>query len=88
MGSDDRVALAAAFVYGFPLVFDLQQVDRFTRSGIGGVSGCPPRPATSVPSCACTSRMTPCSTGATNSRRPSGATDQRVATARPPERRA
>ncbi|HYA69145.1 MAG TPA: DUF1254 domain-containing protein [Acidimicrobiales bacterium] len=36
--SDELVALAAeAFVYGFPLVFDLQEVDQFTRSGIGGV---------------------------------------------------
>jgi hypothetical protein len=35
-------ALAAeAFVYGFPLVFDLQEVERFTKLGIGGV---PPTP--------------------------------------------
>ena len=26
---------AGAYVYGFPLVFDLEQVDRFTRFGIG-----------------------------------------------------
>ncbi len=37
-GRDDLTALAAAaFIYGFPLVFDLQQVDRFTRDGVGGV---------------------------------------------------
>jgi hypothetical protein len=37
-----RTDLAAeAFIYGFPLVFDLEQVDRFTRSGMGGV---PPTP--------------------------------------------
>ena len=42
VASDDRVALAAeAFVYGFPLVFDLQEVDRFTRNGIGGVPATP-----------------------------------------------
>ena len=39
---DDQVALAAqAFLYGFPLVFDLQEVDRFTRNGIGGVPATP-----------------------------------------------
>jgi hypothetical protein len=32
---------ADAFVYGFPLVFDLKEVDRFTRSGIGGVPATP-----------------------------------------------
>ena len=38
MTPDERTALAAeAFIYGFPLVFDLRQVDRFLRSGIGGV---------------------------------------------------
>ena len=38
----ERAALAAeAFIYGFPLVFDLQQVERFTRSGISGI---PPTP--------------------------------------------
>jgi hypothetical protein len=42
MTGDDRAALATeAFVYGFPLVFDLQQVDRFVRSGIGGVPATP-----------------------------------------------
>ncbi len=38
----DLAALAAqAYVYGFPLVFDLQQVARFTRDGMGSV---PPVP--------------------------------------------
>ena len=37
--SDDLAA--QAFIYGFPLVFNLQQVDRFTREGIGAV---PPTP--------------------------------------------
>ena len=38
----DLAALAAqAYVYGFPLVFDLQQVARFTRVGMGSV---PPVP--------------------------------------------
>lgn len=38
----DRAALAAdAFVYGFPLVFDVQQVDRFAREGIGAVPATP-----------------------------------------------
>lgn len=42
MASEDRAALAAqAFIYGFPLVFDLQQVDRFIRSGMSTV---PPTP--------------------------------------------
>jgi hypothetical protein len=42
VASDDQAALAAeAFVYGFPLVFDLQEVDRFTRKGIGGVPATP-----------------------------------------------
>ena len=30
-----------AFIYGFPLVFDLQQVDRFTKEGIGSVPASP-----------------------------------------------
>jgi hypothetical protein len=30
-----------AFLYGFPLVFDLSEVGRFAREGIGGV---PPTP--------------------------------------------
>ena len=38
----DLTALAAeAYVYGFPLVFDLQQVDRFVRQGIGSLSPAP-----------------------------------------------
>jgi hypothetical protein len=38
MTSDELSALAAeAFIYGFPLVFNLQQVDRFLVSGIGDV---------------------------------------------------
>ena len=32
---------AEAFIYGFPLVFDLQEVDRFTTSGIGEVPATP-----------------------------------------------
>lgn len=40
--SDELAALAAeAFAYGFPLVFDLQEVERFTRSGIGKVPATP-----------------------------------------------
>jgi hypothetical protein len=36
VSADDLAALAAeAFIYGFPLVFDLKQVDRFSREGIG-----------------------------------------------------
>jgi hypothetical protein len=42
VAGDDQAALAAAaFVYGFPLVFDPQEVDRFTRHGIGGVPATP-----------------------------------------------
>lgn len=42
MTATDRQALAAeAYLYGFPLVFDLDEVARFTRSGLGGV---PPAP--------------------------------------------
>ena len=42
MTSDDRTALAAeAFIYGFPLVFDVQQVDRFVQSGMSSVSATP-----------------------------------------------
>jgi hypothetical protein len=38
----DLAALAAeAYVYGFPLVFDLQQVSRFTRAGMGSLSPAP-----------------------------------------------
>ena len=32
---------AEAFVYGFPMVFDLQQVERFTDAGIGNVPASP-----------------------------------------------
>jgi hypothetical protein len=40
--TDRRAALAAdAFIYGFPLVFDVQQVDRFARDGIGAVPATP-----------------------------------------------
>jgi hypothetical protein len=39
---EDLAALAReAFIYGFPLVFDLQQVGRFTREGMGGVPATP-----------------------------------------------
>ncbi len=39
---DDIAALAAeAFIYGFPLVFDLEEVERFTREGMGVL---PPAP--------------------------------------------
>jgi hypothetical protein len=38
----DQAALAAeAFVYGFPLVFDLQEVGQFTRAGMGSVPATP-----------------------------------------------
>ena len=38
--ADGRVALAAdAFIYGFPLVFDLQEVDRFAPRGDRGGAG-------------------------------------------------
>ena len=37
--SDDLAALAAdAYVYGFPLVFDLRAVDGFTREGMGSLA--------------------------------------------------
>jgi hypothetical protein len=40
--ADARVALAAdAFIYGFPLVFDVQEADRFARGGIGAVPATP-----------------------------------------------
>jgi hypothetical protein len=40
--TDDRAPLAAdAFVYGFPLVFDVQEVDRFAQEGIGAVPATP-----------------------------------------------
>lgn len=38
----DRAALASeAFIYGFPLVFDLEQVVRFTEHGLGAVPAVP-----------------------------------------------
>ena len=41
-GGQDLKALAAqAFIYGFPLVFDLQEVARFEREGIGDVPATP-----------------------------------------------
>ena len=40
--SDDLAALAAdAYVYGFALTFDLQQVSRFTREGMGSLAPAP-----------------------------------------------
>jgi hypothetical protein len=40
--TDHLTDLAAeAFIYGFPLVFDLQEVDRFARDGIGAVPATP-----------------------------------------------
>ncbi len=40
--AEDLTALAAeAFIYGFPLVFDLEQVDRFDREGIGDLAPSP-----------------------------------------------
>ena len=40
--ADERAALAGeAFIYGFPLVFDLAEVGRFARSGIGEVPATP-----------------------------------------------
>jgi hypothetical protein len=40
--SPGLAALAAeAFIYGFPMVFCLQQVDRFTRRGMGSVPAAP-----------------------------------------------
>jgi len=36
-GADLASLAAEAFIYGFPLVFDLQEVARYTREGIGGV---------------------------------------------------
>lgn len=43
--SDDLAVLAAdAYIYGFPLVFDLQEVGSFTRDGMGSI---PPAPLNS-----------------------------------------
>ena len=40
--TDDLEGLAAeAFIYGFPLVFDLQEVERFTRQGLGALAPAP-----------------------------------------------
>jgi hypothetical protein len=40
--AEDLTTLAAeAFIYGFPLVFDLEQVDRFDREGIGDLRPSP-----------------------------------------------
>src|SRR6476646_12172462 len=39
---DELAELAAeAFIYGFPLVFDLQEVERFTRVGMGALAPAP-----------------------------------------------
>jgi hypothetical protein len=39
---DDLAALASeAYIYGFALVFDLQQVGRFTREGMGSLAPAP-----------------------------------------------
>ena len=32
---------AEAFIYGFPLVFDLQEVERFTHVGLGALAPAP-----------------------------------------------
>jgi hypothetical protein len=40
-GEDLATLAAEAFIYGFPLVFDLEQVDRFQREGIGSVAATP-----------------------------------------------
>jgi len=40
--TDHLEGLAAeAFIYGFPLVFDLQEVERFTRQGLGALAPAP-----------------------------------------------
>ncbi|HTT53230.1 MAG TPA: DUF1254 domain-containing protein [Streptosporangiaceae bacterium] len=40
--ADDLAALAAdAYIYGFPLVFNLQQVSRFTHDGLGALAAAP-----------------------------------------------
>jgi hypothetical protein len=40
--TDELAALAAdAFIYGFPLVFDLQEVERFTHKGMGALAPAP-----------------------------------------------
>ena len=42
LGVDDLAELATeAFFYGFPLVFDLQEIERFTRAGMGSLAPAP-----------------------------------------------
>ena len=42
MSTDDLVQLAGqAYIYGFPLVFDLEEVKRFSESGMGSVPAAP-----------------------------------------------
>lgn len=42
MTDDERIALAAeAYVYGFPLLFNLEQVQRFVTSGVGAIQAAP-----------------------------------------------
>src|SRR6478736_4371352 len=42
LGVDDLAELATeAFFYGFPLVFDLQEIERFTRVGLGSLASAP-----------------------------------------------
>jgi hypothetical protein len=42
MTSDELTTLAEeAFIYGFPLIFDLQEVERFTRAGMGALEPAP-----------------------------------------------
>ncbi len=41
VGQDLKALAAQAFIYGFPLVFDLQEVANFERKGLGEV---PPTP--------------------------------------------
>jgi hypothetical protein len=40
-GQDLKALAAQAFIYGFPLVFDLQEVAGFERDGIGDVPATP-----------------------------------------------
>ncbi|HZV75411.1 MAG TPA: DUF1254 domain-containing protein [Conexibacter sp.] len=42
MADDERIALAAeAYVYGFPLLFNLEQVERFVTTGVGAIAAAP-----------------------------------------------
>jgi hypothetical protein len=42
MGNDDLTALAAdAYIYGFPLVFDLREVGQISREGMGSIEAGP-----------------------------------------------